>query len=178
MTFCLTHKGCSQQGTPACTSWALAAFAFSPIPGIWISHSCTLCSGAGRVVDLDLLCLILSLFGIWVSCTTCSSEWVWVLWGDYPWPKNSVSYVRQMSSFIRCLKHVAKWGLHSRILDPTKVYLPPIMVLDYQPWFRSWLLPAVSGNCSHQSQKPRKHLFITAKKLEISWDIQQISLCF
>lgn len=69
-------------------------------------------------------------------------------------------------SFVKCLKHVAKWGLRSGIQYPTKVCLSLIMALDYQTWFRSWLLLAVFDNYSHQFQKPTKHSFITAK----TWD--------
>lgn len=116
-------------------------------------------AGSGFVFAL----LILSLFRIWVSHTTCSSEYVWVLGGDCPWPKTPWVMPGKMSSFIKCLKHVAKWGLYTRILDPTKVCLSLKMSPDYQTWFRSWLLLAVSDKCSHQFQKPMKHLFITAK---------------
>lgn len=85
-------------------------------------------AGSGFVFAL----LILSLFRIWVSHTTCSSEYVWVLGGDCPCPKTPWVMPGKMSSFIKCLKHVAKWGLYTRILYPTKVCLSLKMSPDYQ----------------------------------------------
>lgn len=177
--YSVTHKGCSQRAAPVCTSWRTGIDSIciqSHFRDLKFMFLCSLqqCRAGSRFGFPLLVMSLLAWFGSPTKlvgqngCECCSG-----IVPDHIFPQtmSGKTVFCQMSE--ACSKMRAtfknKRCYQSMFITNNGSGLPGT-------WFRSWLLLAVSDNCSHQTEKSTEHLFITAKTSDPAGHSANISM--